>query len=298
MEETTTIQTSEQDSEQRGLSRKLLHSQRGITVHRISGSISDLLSREVVVDPSESLILLSLSGSAVYVSDRMNLRRVQAPQGSVFVKGPMKLDVHFSRGTHRWLEISWRDDALQALSDWQNEEAGTNAGTWACHFDDHAPFLSESLGTLWDGLSHGQRNQEPLIITIVAILVEMAVTGQVKDTLASIPDSVPEPLNSLMREVKSRPTDTWSLKEAANMAGYSAFHLSRTFRVAVDYGFPEFVDRCRTELAIKELLSTENSIEEIANHSGFGSTQALRSACREYLGFLPSEIRSVQIGLH
>jgi len=298
MEETSTIQTSEQSSDKGGLSRKLLHSQHGITIHRISGSTSDLLSREVAIDPSESMLLVSLSGSAVYVSERMKIRRVQPPQGAFLVRGPIKLDVHFARGMHRWLEITWQDSALKALADWQESESKGGPSTWSCHFDDHAPFLTDSLGTLWDALSHGQRNQEPLIVSIIAILADMAVNGEIKDTLASIPSSVPEPLVSLMRAVKARPTDTWSLKEAASMAGYSAFHLSRTFRVAVDYGFPEFVDRCRTELAVQELLTTENSIEEIATHSGFGSTQSLRSACREYLGFLPSEIRSVQIGLH
>jgi len=298
MDDSKTVTAGEADQEARGLSRKLLHSQRGITVHRISGSISDLLSREVSVDASENVLLMSLSGSAVWVSDRMGIRDVQAPKGAIFARGPLKFDVHFSRGIHRWLEISWRDDAIRTLAEWQAGELGTKSGTWNCQFDDHSEFLNESLANLWDALTGGTRNQEPLLLVIISILVEMSVTGQIKDTLAAIPDSVPEPLNSLMREVKKRPTDSWSLREAANMAGYSAFHLSRTFRIALDFGFPEFVDRCRTELAVKALLSSDESIEEIANKCGFGSTQALRSACREYLGFLPSEIRSVQIGLH
>lgn len=298
MSESKVAQKSESDVEQRGLSRKLLHSQRGFTVHQISGSISDLLSREVTISSGENTLLVSLSGSAVYVNSATRSRQIQPPEGAIFLRGPLKADVHYARGLHRWLEISWPDSTIQALSDWLAGEVGDKSGTWACHFDDHEPFLTASLSTLWDALEHGERNQEPIIIQVVSILIELALTVPPKGTLAAIPEGIPLPLLELMLAVKEKPTAPWSLKDAAAMAGYSAFHLSRTFRVAIEYGFPEFVDRCRTELALKELLETDESIEEVANKCGFGSTQALRSACREYVGFLPSEIRSVQIGLH
>jgi AraC-like DNA-binding protein len=110
--------------------------------------------------------------------------------------------------------------------------------------------------------------------------------------LAAIPDDAQPVLVGLMKQVKAQPAADWSLKAAAAAAEYSAFHLSRTFRAAVGYGFPEFVDRCRTELAVKLLLSEDLDLAEVAEQAGFGSLQGMRNACKEYLGLLPSEIRS------
>jgi AraC-like DNA-binding protein len=57
-------------------------------------------------------------------------------------------------------------------------------------------------------------------------------------------------------------------------------------------GFPEYVDRCRTEVAIRKLLEGAESMSFVAGDSGFGTPQAMRTAFREYTGFLPSEMKS------
>lgn len=98
-------------------------------------------------------------------------------------------------------------------------------------------------------------------------------------------------IGELVQAIKTHPEKNWSLSCAAEVAGYSPFHLSRLFKATANMGFPEFVDRCRTEIAIERVISSNDSIALIADQCGFGSPQAIRNALREFTGFLPSELR-------
>lgn len=100
-----------------------------------------------------------------------------------------------------------------------------------------------------------------------------------------------EPLDDLIAAIRAEPQRQWSLTNAAELAGYSPFHLSRMFRHISKMGFPEFVDRCRAEIAVDLLINTSQPIFSISQQCGFGTPQALRNACRDYAGFLPSELR-------
>ncbi|MFX6834700.1 helix-turn-helix domain-containing protein, partial [Acinetobacter baumannii] len=83
----------------------------------------------------------------------------------------------------------------------------------------------------------------------------------------------------------------WSLKRAADMVGYSTFHFSRTFRAVTKLGFPDYVDRARTDFAVNLILNNEEHFDAVAQQSGFATTSSLRSALKEHLGLLPSELR-------
>ncbi|MBL8049325.1 MAG: helix-turn-helix transcriptional regulator [Chthonomonas sp.] len=110
--------------------------------------------------------------------------------------------------------------------------------------------------------------------------------------LSRIRVPLPAPLQRLTDSVRAEPNQAWSLKEASKLVSYSPFHLSRTFRQLAGYGFPDFVDRCRTEMALKKILADQDEqIDQVALSSGFGSTQAMRDSFRDYIGFLPSEVR-------
>lgn len=99
------------------------------------------------------------------------------------------------------------------------------------------------------------------------------------------------PFEGLLEEVRRAPNESWSLKRAADMVGYSTFHFSRTFRAVTRLGFPDYVDRARTDFAVDRILHTEDSFDTVAQQSGFGTTSSLRSALKEHLGLLPSELR-------
>lgn len=111
--------------------------------------------------------------------------------------------------------------------------------------------------------------------------------------LATVPAQISGSLRTMLEQVVADPAGNWSLHRAAEVAAYSPFHLSRTFRSLSPYGFPEFVERLRCELATRALLGANRPLEDVAAATGFGSVSAMRAATREYTGFLPSELRGV-----
>ncbi len=94
-----------------------------------------------------------------------------------------------------------------------------------------------------------------------------------------------------MEAVRAEPVKDWSLKVAAQVAGYSQYHLSRTFRNELGYGLPEFVERCRVEMALKQINSGSRDFNEVAIASGFATPSAFREALKKIVGVLPSELR-------
>lgn len=113
--------------------------------------------------------------------------------------------------------------------------------------------------------------------------------------LAALPSDLPETVRDLTNKVRAKPNGSWALKDAADMAGYSPFHFSRVFKAMAGYGFHEYVDRCRTETAAEQLCSTDLAVDVIASNCGFGTTQGLRESLKEYLGLVPSELRSLPL---
>lgn len=95
---------------------------------------------------------------------------------------------------------------------------------------------------------------------------------------------------SLIAAVDAEPNRTWTLHEAADEAGYSPFHFSRTFKQQIGCGFHEYVDRLRTETAVMSLLGG-SSLSEAVRVAGFTSARSLRESLRDYLGLLPGDLR-------
>lgn len=98
-------------------------------------------------------------------------------------------------------------------------------------------------------------------------------------------------IKNLTQLIRSSPQRNWNLSTAAEIAGYSVCHLSRVFKTQLRMGFPEFVERSRSDIALQLLISTDKPTTIIAELSGFSTTQSMRNALKLYSGFLPSEIR-------
>lgn len=95
----------------------------------------------------------------------------------------------------------------------------------------------------------------------------------------------------LLEAVEADPAHAWNLTEAADQAGYSSFHFSRTFKQQVGCGFHEYLDRRRTEIAAMRLAQGA-SISEATQEAGFTSARSLRESLRDYLGLRPADFRA------
>lgn len=130
-------------------------------------------------------------------------------------------------------------------------------------------------------------------LRMIALLLECV--ADVLESPRSVrlrPQPSPEPtaFTDLLHELERSPTETWHLQDAADAAGYSPFHFSRTFKQVVGCGFHEYLDRLRTELALEQLCAGV-PITKAATAAGFSSTRSLRESLKDYLGLMPSDLR-------
>lgn len=264
-----------------------------LEVHQ--ASLSKIAPGTVVVPSQYNAIAINTKGTLL-VRAATNPRLIVIPPRSVtFLKGRLKLGVVAARGEHSTQILSWASAVTPLLEHWINSRLQARNGQHlvrpiACKPID--PHFIPSVGRLEAARTAGD-SVELLMLSAIYEIVANLMMGADEVQLATIPDDLPETLKNLTQKVRSNPAMGWPLKEAADMAGYSPFHFSRVFKQLVGYGFHEYVDRCRTECAIDMLVSTDSAVDLVASTCGFGTTQGLRESVKEYLGLVPSELRSL-----
>jgi AraC-like DNA-binding protein len=201
----------------------------------------------------------------------------------------------FIRTDENWSMLMGRGDQSWLFSEWSPSQLTVPSET----IIQTEIFLIGKCSTVVRELTEIIKNnsskiaQNPnLFIAWLNVLIHEKHLSTASFTLTPLRLVDAEPISKLIDLIKSTPQELWNLTRAAEIAGYSPFHLSRTFRTIANMGFPEYVDRCRTEVAIRKLLEGAESMSFVAGDSGFGTPQAMRTAFREYTGFLPSEMKS------
>lgn len=82
-----------------------------------------------------------------------------------------------------------------------------------------------------------------------------------------------------------------SLTETAKHIGLSSSHFSRIFKQSTGVTYSEYLNYIRVEHGRKLLLTTDLSISEIAQFSGFDNGNYFCNVTKKLLGCSPSEIR-------
>ncbi len=82
-----------------------------------------------------------------------------------------------------------------------------------------------------------------------------------------------------------------SLSETARHIGLSSSHFSRIFKQSTGVSYTEYLNYIRVEQGRKLLLTTDLSVSEIAQLSGFDNGNYFCNVMKKMLGCSPSEIR-------
>lgn len=226
--------------------------------------------------------LQSVHGSSILTFE--NHKPILLSRGSAcLIPESHNVDLTLGRGEHFWLFAEWNPQSRSIPSD----DLIATTPFLASHGSPVLRQLSETVAQI-NGDYEGHPN---IILAWINMLIHERVM-QKHFSLTPFDVESTEGVSSLLEAIKQNPQEEWNLSRASVLAGYSPFHFSRIFRAITEMGFPQYVDRCRTEIAIKLLQDSTQSITAIAEQCGFGNAQALRTACREYTGFLPSELRS------
>lgn len=218
------------------------------------------------------------------------------PRSATFLRGPVRLIVQAARGEHQVHVLTWPSVLTPYLEHWAINRSASRPGNpssrhVACRpIDPHLKTTFEKFDNLRTGPSE---SAEMMAISIVYEMTAKLMMGSDEVQLAALPAGLPDTILELTHKVRKNPAQPWPLREAADEAGYSPFHFSRVFKQLVGYGFHEYVDRSRTEMAVDLLVTTDQPVDMISTACGFGTTQGLRESVKEYLGLVPSELRAV-----
>ena len=116
---------------------------------------------------------------------------------------------------------------------------------------------------------------------------------------AFVPSRKPATRRELMRRLslgvdfmQSRYRDAVLLKDVAAAAHLSPFHFLRVFKTVYRVSPSEYLSRKRAAAALRLLQDSDWSMNEIAEHVGFGSRTSLYRHLRTCYGVLPRELRS------
>lgn len=100
----------------------------------------------------------------------------------------------------------------------------------------------------------------------------------------------------VIRDLLNRPAGETSLRALAVRAGWSPFHLQRTFRRVIGESPKRYVLRLRLEHAAARLASSEDSVLEVGLTSGFRSHEVFTRAFLRHFGCTPVRYRSFALG--
>lgn len=101
-------------------------------------------------------------------------------------------------------------------------------------------------------------------------------------------------LSLITNYIKDNYQKELSLESVAAVFGYSPTYLSRMFQKYANTNYKVYLQSVRVECAHKELMNTQNSIGEIAEHNGFPDGRAFSKAFRRKYGMLPSEYKKTR----
>jgi len=277
------------------VNRKDLLNGEAVHIESYEGTVKKTMQARLRISPETHSLFLMRKGTVLMWGEADRRWFVMPPQSVTYVRGPISVLMSFARTDHRLESISWNSKSAPFLSDWLEKQRvrgskGDRPRVLATM--PYNPIFSSVVQRFDDACAGNPEAAEPLVFSVIYEILAKLVRSRSRLGLAPVPGDLPANMAQLVLQVRQRPDIPWPLKDAADLVGYSPFHFSRVYKALIGYGFHEFVDRCRTEHAVDMLCTSDTPIDVVAAASGFGTTQALRESVKEYLGLVPSELRT------
>jgi AraC-like DNA-binding protein len=275
--------------------KKELFRGEAIQVDSYQGTVKKTLQARLRLGPESLAIFLMRGGTALIWGEADKRWFVMPPQSVTYIRGPVTFLMSFARMDQKLETIAWHGKNTPLLNDWLEKQRvrstkGDRPRVLATM--PYNPIFQSVVQRFDDACGGNPELMEPLTVSVMYEMLPRLVRSRSRLGLAPVPADLPVNISQLVQQVRQRPDVGWPLKEAADLVGYSPFHFSRVYKSLIGYGFHEFVDRCRTEHAVDMLCTSDTPIDVVAAASGFGTTQALRESVKEYLGLVPSELRT------
>jgi len=101
-------------------------------------------------------------------------------------------------------------------------------------------------------------------------------------------------LSRITSYMKANYSQNITLESVAERFGFSPTYLSRMFKRYADVSYRTYLLNLRTEYALREMMNTDHSLNDVAQNNGFPNSRAFAKAFSQRYGCLPSEYRKRQ----
>lgn len=229
-----------------------------------------------------SRLVFCIEGQALLIAPDGQTQFITNGSG-VLIPSGFEYDLLLGRGSQKWISAHWEPESVAMTI-----PEGT--GTQVLTIENASSIFKELTQSLLKTVALTTPAQNLVYAWLNLFIHETQPKAKSFSLVPAIEEESGN-MHELLLAIKSNPNSDWNLNSAALVAGYSPFHLSRLFRSTVHMGLPKFVEACRTERAIEELLEGTTPMNILSEQCGFGTPQAMRTAIRETTGFLPSELR-------
>lgn len=263
-----------------------------VTVQRFT--VHCTTTERVTVELCTPSLMFSRQGvSAFYALDRDGSGQLIVAEGNVtLLPNGIAMRALLTPGAHVLDFLSWAAGTVPTfdrfLQAWQQSRSGAQSVSIPA-----SETVEGAVDRLDEACGHPFPQAEFELLALALSAVPVLTTTSSRIAIAPLATDLPETISDLVGQVRAQPANSWSLTEAAALAGYSSFHFSRMFKQIVGCGFHEFVDRCRTEVAVEKLTTSHRSLGAVSAEAGFPSLRAMRESIRDYLGLTVGELRGL-----
>ncbi|MFE4711437.1 helix-turn-helix domain-containing protein [Paenibacillus sp. NPDC056722] len=177
------------------------------------------------------------------------------------------------------------------------------------------PAVTDEQTNTWQATLHGEL--ERLILNIQREWegqsdgFELVINARMHDLMALLLRQVPreiyskealtkrkirleqlDRLEGVLNHIENHPGSEMTLKQAADISGYSIYHFTRLFKEATGVTFVDYINIFRANYAGQLLLGSDMSITEAAYRAGFNSIETFNRVFKKVNGCTPTLYRS------
>lgn len=101
-------------------------------------------------------------------------------------------------------------------------------------------------------------------------------------------------INKVVDFINAHLNESVDLKKIAEIAHVSEYHFHRIFKAYIGESVGSYISRLRLENAAQKLQTTNQTLTEIAEKTGYQSQYSLSKAFKKHFGVTPSAFRNIQ----
>ena len=112
----------------------------------------------------------------------------------------------------------------------------------------------------------------------------------------AIPGKTNKEIKQVLRYIEDHCTEKVKLEDAADLINYNPSYFSRLFHQFTGFTFVEYLNRCRTDAAVRMLQETDRTISEIAMECGFPNVSSFITFFKRQYQMTPEKYRKNYAG--